>query len=85
LSHELRFSDIHALAARALLHVEARFAARSRFWPDLVRAARDGNDESIRLARLTAIQLATSEAGRGGGHMPARTSPRLVSATGSMR
>jgi hypothetical protein len=56
--------DIRSSAERNLQHLEARFASHSRFWPDLVRAARDGRPERIQLARLTAIQLATLEARR---------------------
>ena len=59
--------DIRSYADRALQQLEARFRRSSRFWPDLVRAARDGHPERLQLARLTAIQLATAEAGSPGG------------------
>jgi hypothetical protein len=59
----LRFRDIPGYASRALLHLEARFCRHARFWPDLVRAARDGQSQRMELARLTAIQLAVSETG----------------------
>lgn len=58
---EARGRDIRAEADGAMRHLEARFRACDRFWPDLVRAARDGNPERLKLARLTAIQLATVE------------------------
>ncbi len=57
--------DIRGYADRALQHLEARFRAHARFWPDLVRATRDGRPERLLLARLTAIQLATLEASQG--------------------
>ena len=53
--------DIRGHATRALQHLEARFSRHARFWPDLVRASRDGHAERLHLARLTAIQLAMSE------------------------
>ena len=53
--------DIRGHANRALQHLEARFSRHARFWPDLVRASRDGHAERLHLARLTAIQLAMSE------------------------
>jgi hypothetical protein len=56
--------DIRGYADRALQHLEARFCAHTRFWPDLVRATRDNHPERLQLARLTAIQAATLEAGR---------------------
>ncbi len=59
--------DIRRHADRALQHLEARFRRSGRFWPDLVRAARDGNPERLQLVRLTAIQLATAEIGSPGG------------------
>jgi hypothetical protein len=58
------FRDIRGYAERALQHLEARFRRQSRFWPDLVRATRDGRPERLHLARLSAIQLATSETSR---------------------
>lgn len=59
----LRLRDIPGYASRALLHLEARFCRHARFWPDLVRAARDGPSQRMELARLTAIQLAVAETG----------------------
>lgn len=58
-----RPGDLREDADRALRHLEARFRHSNRFWPDLVRAVRDGRPERLQLARLTAIQLATTEAG----------------------
>jgi hypothetical protein len=59
----LRFRDIQGYANRALLHLEARFCRHPRFWPDLVRTAREGHAARLELARLTAIQLASAEVG----------------------
>jgi hypothetical protein len=58
------YRDIRAGADRALQRLEARFRRQTRFWPDLIRATRDGDPECLQLARLSAIQLATFEAGR---------------------
>lgn len=62
--------DIRSYADRAMQHLEARFLRHARFWPDLVRAARDGGADKVQLARLTAIQAATLET-NGRGHVPA--------------
>jgi hypothetical protein len=75
---EMRFADIRSLATQALQHVEARFLDCTRFWPDLVRATRDGEPEYLHLARLTAIQLATSEVGRAAAPSFAMFATRLV-------
>jgi hypothetical protein len=64
LAGDTAFRDIRRYADRALQHLEARFRRQQRFWPDLVRATRDGHPERLQLARLSAIQLATFEAGR---------------------
>ena len=64
LAGDTGFRDICGYADRALQHLEARFRRQTRFWPDLVRATRDGRPERLHLARLSAIQLATSETGR---------------------
>jgi hypothetical protein len=61
LAGDTSFRDIRGYADRALLHLEARFRRSHRFWPDLVRAGREGHPERLQLARLTAIQLATAE------------------------
>jgi hypothetical protein len=61
LSGETGFRDIRRHADRALQHLEGRFRCSRRFWPDLVRAAREGHPERLRLAHLTAIQLAMAE------------------------
>ena len=53
--------DLRGHAHRALQHLEARFSRHARFWPDLVRATRDGHAERLQLARLAAIQLAMAE------------------------
>jgi hypothetical protein len=82
---ELRFADIRGLANRALHHVEARFLGHARFWPDLVRAARDGHPDRLQLARLSAIQLATSEAGRAPAPPLAAFVPRLACVTAGTR
>ena len=58
---ELEFREAQRYSAVALLHLEARFHQHQRLWPDLVRAARDGNEEGLRLARLGAVQLALSD------------------------
>lgn len=75
LAEELRFTEIRSLAGRALHYLEARFLGTVRFWPDLVRAAREGHPERLQLARLTAIQLATAEARRAPATAPP-TQPR---------
>lgn len=54
--------DLRGRADRALTLLEARFGQSSRFWPDLVKAVRDGHPARLQLARLTAIQLAAAEA-----------------------
>ncbi len=64
LAGDSAYRDIRGYADRALQHLEARFRRQTRFWPDLVRATREGHPERLQLARLSAIQLATSEAGR---------------------
>ena len=61
LAGDTSFRQIRGYADRALSHLEARFRRSGRFWPDLVRAGREGHPERLQLARLTAIQLATSE------------------------
>ncbi len=71
LAGHVSFREMRALADQALQHLEARFRRRSRFWPDLVRAARDGPAERLDLARLTAIQLATCEAAPKGVYLTA--------------
>lgn len=65
LAGDTRFRDIRGYADRALVHLQARFRRSGRFWPDLVRAARDGDPDRLHLARLTAIQLATAEVNAG--------------------
>jgi hypothetical protein len=82
---ELSFMRIRGLAARAAQHIEARFSGRTRFWPDLVRAVRDGQPEGIRLARLTAIQLATSEYRANFDPPPSLYKPRVGSSPAGMR
>jgi hypothetical protein len=67
LAGDTTFRDIRGYADRASQHLEARFRRHTRFWPDLVRATRDGQPERLHLARLTAIQLATSELGHSAG------------------
>lgn len=57
----LSFREMRVSGEQAVQFLEARFV-QGRFWPDLVRAARDGNAERLRLVQLSAIQLATSEA-----------------------
>jgi hypothetical protein len=69
--------DLRGDAHRALQHLEARFSRHARFWPDLVRASRDGHPERLHLARLTAIQLAMSER-RPGGATPTAASRSAV-------
>jgi len=64
LADNTAYRDICGCADRALEQLEARFRRQTRFWPDLVRASRDGHPERLQLARLSAIQLATFEAGR---------------------
>lgn len=57
----MSFRELRNRVEQAVEHIEARFGRGMRFWPDLVRAARDGHTERIELARLTAIQLVTRE------------------------
>lgn len=54
----LSFRDVRRVTRGASHHLEARFYRHARFWPDLIRACRDGNAERVRLAQLTGIQLA---------------------------
>ncbi len=64
---QMSFREMRAAGAGvALRQLEARFHRCSRFWPDLVAAARDGHTGRLDLARLTAIQLATGELDRRG-------------------
>jgi hypothetical protein len=56
----LSFREMRAAGEQALHYLEARFT-QGRFWPDLVRAVRDGHPERLRLAHLSAIQLATGD------------------------
>jgi hypothetical protein len=64
LAGETAYRNICGCADRALERLEARFRRQTRFWPDLVRATRDGHAERLQLARLSAIQLAMIEAGQ---------------------
>ena len=77
LGGDSRFRDIRSVADQAVQHLEARFRRCSRFWPDLVRAAREGHPERLQLARLTAIQLATSEASRWRAGLAVSAAPRV--------
>ncbi len=70
--------DIRSEADRALQHLQARFRDSPRFWPELVRAARDGHPQRLQLARLAAIQLATIEAGPPPVPVPAGAPPVLA-------
>jgi hypothetical protein len=65
--------------------MEARFLAPARFWPDLVRAVRDGYPGRMRLARLTAIQLATTEADRYPLAAPEGLAPRVACGAVTLR
>ncbi len=64
LAGQMSFREMRGAGEQALQKMEARFHGRSRFWPDLVSAARDGHDARLDLARLTAIQLAIGELDR---------------------
>jgi hypothetical protein len=75
------FGEMRARADQALQRLEARFCDRTRFWPDLVRAAREGHAERLSLARLTAIQLATCESLPKGAY----AAPSLRTGTAGMR
>ena len=59
---------------------DARFRRHPRFWPDLVSAASTGNPERLRLARLTAVQLALHGDGRLAPRHPA-AAPEKAAAT----
>lgn len=72
------YRDIRSEADRALQHLQARFRDSPRFWPELVRAARDGHAQRLQLARLAAIQLATIGAGVSPGPAPALAPPILA-------
>ncbi|MBM4195575.1 MAG: hypothetical protein FJ197_00555 [Gammaproteobacteria bacterium] len=63
ISPDMSYGELRALARGDLRRVEARFHEHPRFWPDLVRAARDGHAEEMRLAQLAAIPLATTDVG----------------------
>jgi hypothetical protein len=59
------FREAQRYAAAALGCMEARFRYQRWLWPDLIRCAREGNAERLRLAQLSAVQLALSEAAAG--------------------
>jgi hypothetical protein len=60
------FRELRELARLASRHLEARFRSHPRFWPDLAAAARAGAPGPLRLAQLTAVQLALAPGGRAG-------------------
>lgn len=70
----MSFRDMRCSGEQARQHLQARFP-HGRFWPDLVRAAQDGRAEDLRLARLSAIQLATSEARMHQGYAVSQSAP----------
>jgi hypothetical protein len=61
---QLGFRDAQLYSVSAPGQLEARFCEHQRLWPDLVRAARDGGEEALRLARLAVVQVALSDAPR---------------------
>lgn len=81
----LSFREIRGHADLALQRLEARFRRPTRFWPDLIRATRDGHEERMHLARLTAIQLATSEAGQSPWPVPWNPAPRALAIVDNLR
>lgn len=66
----LSFRELSRYAGSADHHLEARFLRHERFWPDLIRAVREGNVQRLRLTQLTGIQLALIN-----GTMPASSPP----------
>jgi hypothetical protein len=60
------FRELREIARLASRHLEARFLGHPRFWPDLAAAAGAGSPGVLRLAQLTAVQLALGPGGRGG-------------------
>lgn len=71
----MSFRDMRCFGEQARQHLQARFLD-GRFWPDLVRAAQDGQAEGLQLARLSAIQLATSEAKTPQGYVVSQPGPQ---------
>lgn len=61
---QLGFRDAQLYSATALGFLQARFCDHHRIWPDLVRAARGGGEEAMRLARMAVVQVALSDAPR---------------------
>jgi hypothetical protein len=55
------FREMQASARIAMYHLRARFGRHPRFWPDLIRAARSGNQDLRSLSRLTIIPLTLAE------------------------
>lgn len=62
----LPLREMQTRAGVAVSQLEARFADNPRFWPDILKAARSGDEELRMLACLTSIPLClTSDAFRG--------------------
>ena len=66
----LNFREIQFHAGAVSRCLEARFSRHPRFWPDLLRASRDGNDTLRRVSRLSSIPMTLAE------HRPERISRR---------
>lgn len=51
------FRELQHFTPRAAHALEARFAHHPRFWPDLLRAVRQGEGELLHMTQLAAVQL----------------------------
>ena len=58
---DMSFREIQDCAGPAVYQLQARFARHSRFWPDLIRAARSADPDFQYLSRLTIIPLALAQ------------------------
>lgn len=58
---DMSFREIQDCAGPAVYQLKARFARHSRFWPDLIRAARSADPDFQYLSRLSIIPLALAQ------------------------
>ena len=57
---ELGIREVHELATVRAAGLRARFAENRRLWPDLLRAATQGDPELLHVTRLSVLQLAVA-------------------------
>ncbi len=57
---ELGIRQVHELATVRAAGLRARFAENRRLWPDLLRAATQGDPELLHVTRLSVLQLAVA-------------------------